>query len=59
MNCKEVLVFNDAEQKKIDIVIFLEFAKKGDSVFKPAYSDTLILVKEGKQYFYTFQKIDN
>jgi hypothetical protein len=36
--------------------IFHYFAEKGDSVYKPAFSDTLQLVKDGKVYKYTFQK---
>ena len=39
-------------QKKI----FEYFATKGDSVIKPRYQDTLILIKEGRRYPYTFQK---
>ncbi len=36
--------------------IFDYFAKPGDSVWKPAYSDTLFLFKNGQVYQYTFQK---
>ncbi len=36
--------------------IFTSFASVGDSVFKPAYSDTLYLIKSGKIFKYTFQK---
>lgn len=36
---------------------FESFASVGDSVFKPAYSDTLYLIKSGKIFKYTFQKI--
>jgi hypothetical protein len=39
-------------QKKI----FYNFATKGDSVIKPKYQDTLILIKEGRKYPYTFRK---
>ena len=35
---------------------FLYFAKKGDSVFKAAKSDTLKLIHHGKTYLYTFKK---
>ena len=38
--------------------IFSRFASVGDSVFKAAYSDTLILFKNGKEYKYTFQKFE-
>lgn len=38
--------------------IFNSFASKGDRVIKPAYSDTLKLVKDDKVYLYTFQKIE-
>jgi hypothetical protein len=39
-------------QKKI----FEYFATKGDSVIKPRYQDTLILIKEGRRYPYIFRK---
>jgi hypothetical protein len=38
--------------------IFNSFAEKGDRIIKPAYSDTLKLVKGDKVYLYTFQKIE-
>ena len=38
--------------------IFHYLAVEGDSIYKPAYSDTLKLVKEGKVYKYTFQKFE-
>jgi predicted membrane protein len=38
-------------QKKV----FHLFADKGDSVIKPRNVDTLILIKDGKRYPYTFQ----
>lgn len=37
--------------------IFQYIAELGDSIFKPAYSDTLILIKKGKKYMYKFQKM--
>lgn len=37
--------------------IFQYIAEPGDSIFKPAYSDTLLLIKGGKNYVYTFQKM--
>jgi hypothetical protein len=37
--------------------IFSHIARKGDKVIKPAYSDTLKLVKGDKVYLYTFQKL--
>ncbi|MCH2083792.1 MAG: hypothetical protein MK226_15460 [Saprospiraceae bacterium] len=37
---------------------FAEFAKKGDFVTKPAFSDTLKLFKNGQVYLYTFRKYD-
>ena len=39
-------------QKKI----FDHFATKGDSIVKPRSQDTLILIKKGRRYPYTFQK---
>ena len=36
--------------------LFIDMAKKGDSIIKPSKSDTLILVKKGKKYKYTFEK---
>lgn len=41
-----------------DEQIFNYFASPGDSVFKAAYSDTLYLFKNGKEYKYTFQKFE-
>lgn len=38
--------------------IFYHIAKKGDLIYKPAYSDTLKLIKNGKIYLYTFKKFD-
>ncbi|WP_447636181.1 hypothetical protein [Flavobacterium microcysteis] len=39
--------------------IFQYIAKPGDSIYKPAHSDTLLLIKGDKNYYYTFQKKDN
>jgi hypothetical protein len=36
--------------------IFSYIAEKGDSLIKTAYSDTLILIKKGEVYRYTFEK---
>jgi hypothetical protein len=41
------------ENEKFNIV-----AKKGDIVIKPAYSDTLRLIKTDKVFLYTFQKFN-
>lgn len=38
--------------------IFDYLARSGDSVWKPAYSDTLFLYKGRKIYRYTFQKFN-
>lgn len=35
---------------------FSIFAKHGDSISKPAYSDTLKLIKKNKKYLFTFKK---
>ncbi|MDB5146211.1 MAG: hypothetical protein JWQ57_231 [Mucilaginibacter sp.] len=35
---------------------FPYFAKKGDSVYKPAKADTLKLIHNGKIFLYTFKK---
>jgi hypothetical protein len=37
-----------------DDEIFEKFAKAGDTIIKPAHSDTLRLKKKGKDYLYTF-----
>ncbi|WP_118976940.1 hypothetical protein [Taibaiella koreensis] len=39
--------------------VFQYLAKPGDSIYKPAYSDRLLLIKSNKVYAYTFQKIKN
>lgn len=41
-----------------DNKIFEYLAEPGDSIYKPAYSDTLLLIKEGRKYRYTFIKIE-
>ncbi|MEM6264136.1 MAG: hypothetical protein AAGI38_16595 [Bacteroidota bacterium] len=38
--------------------IFSHTAEKGDSIFKPAFSDTLVLFKNGEALKYTFRKFD-
>jgi hypothetical protein len=38
--------------------IFDNFSKRGDTVIKAAYSDTLFLYKEGEVYRYTFEKFN-
>ncbi|MDP4197122.1 MAG: hypothetical protein Q8940_18885 [Bacteroidota bacterium] len=35
---------------------FVYFAEPGDSIIKPRHSSTLTLIKNGKEYFYTFKK---
>ncbi|MBK9462302.1 MAG: hypothetical protein IPN94_23485 [Sphingobacteriales bacterium] len=50
-------VFSPITDKKLNGGnIFTDFAEKGDSVIKKANSDTLILIKSGKRYYYMFQK---
>jgi hypothetical protein len=39
--------------------IFQYIAKPGDSIYKPAYSDTLFLIKKNAIYSYLFQKHTN
>lgn len=39
--------------------IFQYLATPGDSIYKPAYSDTLLLIRGNRIYSYTFQKINN
>lgn len=41
-----------------DNEIFQYLATPGDSIYKPAYSDTLFLIKRDKTYSYTFQKMN-
>jgi hypothetical protein len=52
-NIKQQFTFvpNDAGDK-----YFPEFAIPGDSIYKPAKSDTLRLVHHGKMYLFTFKK---
>ena len=35
--------------------IFFHIIEKGDSIYKPKFSDTLELIKNGKKYKYTFE----
>ena len=35
--------------------IFFHIVEKGDSIYKPKFSDTLELIKNGKKYKYTFE----
>ena len=39
-----------------DSEIFEEFAEKGDSIIKPAFSEILVLFKNDKAYEYSFEK---
>jgi hypothetical protein len=41
-----------------DFEIFELFAKEGDSVYKPPYSDTLKLITSDREYLYTFDKFE-
>ncbi len=41
-----------------NVPLFNYTAKPGDSIFKPSYSDTLVLKKQGISYKYTFVKIE-
>lgn len=38
--------------------LFLAIAHPGDSLYKPAYDDTLRLFKDNKTFVYTFRKFD-
>ena len=50
-------VFSPITDKKLNGGnIFRGFAEKGDSVIKKTNSDTLILIKSGKRYYYMFDK---
>lgn len=53
---KNDFVFFPNTGKLNEFKIFDQFAKKGDTVIKYSYSDTLMLLKNGKQYLYTFEK---
>lgn len=51
-------IFYPVTSQLNDNNIFDNVAEKGDKIIKPAYSDTLKLVKRDKIYLYTFQKIE-
>lgn len=58
MGLDSEFVFHPYTNKQMDEgQIFTEFVEKRDSVFKPSYSDTLILVKQGKLYFIHFTSL--
>ncbi|AWH86752.1 hypothetical protein HYN59_17275 [Flavobacterium album] len=50
---------NDNNNNDEDYSIFQYFAKKGDSIAKPAKSDRLYLFKNGKRYVYRFTIVSN
>lgn len=35
---------------------FVQLAEKGDSVYKPKFADTLVLIKNKRKYLFTFKK---
>lgn len=51
-------IFYPVTSQSNDNKIFDNLASKGDRIIKPAYSDTLKLVKGDKVYLYTFQKLE-
>jgi hypothetical protein len=55
---EDEFIFWPNTSKTNDCKIFTRCAEKGDTIVKPAYSDTLRLIKNGKEYFYTFGKPD-
>lgn len=56
-NNEQTYVFYPITNQDInDGKIFNYFAEPGDSIYKPAYSDTLFLFKNERVYRYTFQK---
>lgn len=57
-NIHTYIFYPITDEKLNDGRIFNYFAEPGDSIYKPAYSDTLFLFKNGKAYRYTFQKPD-
>lgn len=52
----EEYIFNPVTGELNDFEIFELFAKEGDSVYKPPYSDTLKLITSEREYLYTFDK---
>lgn len=52
----EEYIFDPQTGELNDFEIFNLFAKEGDSVYKPPYSDTLKLIASEGEYLYTFRK---
>jgi hypothetical protein len=49
-------IFDPKTSNLNDMNIFEYLVEKGDSIFKPAHSDTLKVIKDRKIYLYTFRK---
>ncbi|WP_115375059.1 hypothetical protein [Adhaeribacter pallidiroseus] len=58
INIKEQeYIFHPITNKENRNKIFSYIAEVGDSILKPAYSDTLILIKKGRLLKYAFRKV--
>lgn len=57
-SAEKFLFYPYADKRLNDGKVFDNLAEKGDSIIKIAYSDSLILIKRGKKYFYKFEKYD-
>ncbi len=58
-NSSEFTFYPYVDKGLNDSEIFQYLAKPGDSIYKPAFSDTLLLIKSHKVYSFTFQKKSN
>jgi hypothetical protein len=51
----EYIFYPMTDDRLNDGHIFMDFARPGDSVRKPPFSDTLFLIKKGKTFKYEFR----
>ena len=56
-NSSEFVFFANNNPKQGKGEVFEDIAAKGDRIIKPAFSDTLILLKSKVEYRYTFKKL--
>ncbi|PZR02960.1 MAG: hypothetical protein DI539_27105 [Flavobacterium psychrophilum] len=55
-NPQEFRFFSYPNKKLNNNEIFQHLAIQGDRVYKAAFSDTLLLIKKERTYYFTFQK---
>jgi hypothetical protein len=52
----KVFLFYASSGKLSENKEFVHLAEKGDTVYKPKFADTLVLIKNKRKYLFTFKK---